>query len=325
MRLKASVITLGICIYNAGSTELSLLSLPDENGITSVSSSLIASKEIAGQQNGPSTSTAQQMILLANWVGQQSGSEVISQSAPIVTQDLETLNFPSASYILAKAYHDHDDAQQDDRIWISENSAHWRHQLIATSESNANTKWFIQPVELLLSGDDDDDAFCVGMPMVMAMGGFQWSLGKTKGKPDCLNYFVPAWKLDDSGRFWGAMVYSFLLGIMTEGITNFQIWMRPHLGKGRLRKIIMPLLYATQQWLGYIVMMVTMSYSFELFASVLVGLMVGRLLFLQRSATRPIISTTSDPVAGVGPIAAAVENEDTPLLDRGSSVRRRRR
>merc|ERR1719223_120304 len=106
------------------------------------------------------------------------------------------------------------------------------------------------------------------------MSGFQWSLGRDDAKPDCLNYFVRPWKLDDRGRFIGAMVYSFLLGMMTEAVTNFQIWIRPSLGTGRLRKFTMPLLYAIQQWLGYIVMMVTMMYSIELFASLLLGLVL---------------------------------------------------
>jgi hypothetical protein len=334
MRLEAFAITLGILISssaaNSQTMELSFESLHQNNGITSVSSHLISSsKNKASHHNSPSMSIEQQMIFLGEWLGDQSGSDFISQTGPLVTENVEGLSFPSASFILAKAYHSQDETQQDDRIWIVENSLNWQHQLTTNSESDKTTEWYIQTVKLsTVSSDDGDDDFCNGMPMIMAMRGFQWSFGEQKDKPDCLNYLVPPWKLDNSGRFLGAMVYSFLLGIVTEGITNFQIWIRPHLGTGRLRKLIMPLLYAIQQWLGYIMMMVTMMYSIELFASVLLGLMVGRVLFLPRSTTRLSIPTTSVRATGVETVATSttrVESEDTPLLDRTSSAVRRRR
>jgi hypothetical protein len=260
------------------------------------------------------------MIFLGEWLRDQSGSDFISQTSPLVTENVEGLSFPSASFILAKAYHSQNETQQDDRIWIVENSLNWQHQLATNSESDKTTEWTIGTVKLSTVSSHDDD-FCNGMPMIMAMRGFQWSLGEQEDKPDCLNYFVPLWTLGNSGRFLGAMVYSFLLGIVTEGITNLQIWIRPHLGTGRLRKLIMPLLYAIHQWLGYIVMMVTMMYSIELFASVLLGLMVGRVLFLPRSTTRLIIPREETVLTS----ARRLESEDTPLLDRHSSAVRRRR
>eukprot|EP00980_Cylindrotheca_fusiformis_P029169 scaffold22742_cov139-Cylindrotheca_fusiformis.AAC.2 len=269
------------------------------------------------------------MAHLGMMLGKQIGSKVVSQSSPIVTQDLESVSFPSsASFILAQLYKGNDASQHDDddRIWIAENSPGWKHQLKFSSESDTSSQWIIQSVQL--SDDANEEKFCNGMPMVMAMGGFQWSLGRRGGdddKPDCLNYFVPPWKLDSSGRFIGAMVYSFLLGIMTEGITNLHFWIRPHLGKGRLRKCVMPILYGAQQWLGYIVMMVTMMFSFELFLSVLVGLMVGRMLFLPKSLTRPIIPAAAVRTADANNTAVG-GGETTPLLQgEHSSIRRRRR
>jgi hypothetical protein len=161
--------------------------------------------------------------------------------------------------------------------------------------------------------------FCSGMFMSMSMGGFQYSLS---GKGDCLNYFVPPWKLTDKGKFYGAMIYSWLLGIMLEALTNFQIWLRPFLPQ-KLRKIVFPLLYGIQQWLGYIVMMVMMMYSIELFASTLLGIVVGRALFQPRSTTKAIIPMPSSELTSNND-----HNEEaTPLLadeQRTPLLRRRR-
>ena len=108
--------------------------------------------------------------------------------------------------------------------------------------------------------------------------------------------------------------------------TFFQIWIRPHLGKGRPRKILMSILYAMQQWLGYLVMMITMMYSIELFASLLVGLVVGRVLFLPRSTTAPKINTTrTTTVSSSERNGSNTSAEETPLLERHPSIRRRRR
>ena len=132
-----------------------------------------------------------------------------------------------------------------------------------------------------------------------------------------------------SERTVGGCVYfrpSFLMGLLVEGITSFQIWIRPHLGKGRPRKIVMSILYSMQQWLGYLVMMITMMYSIELFASLLVGLVVGRVLFLPRSTTAPKINTTRTTTASSSENNGSnTSAEETPLLERHPSIRRRRR
>jgi len=119
--------------------------------------------------------------------------------------------------------------------------------------------------------------FCQGMFMAMAMSGFQWSfLGKEPG--DCLNYLAPAWKLDDQGKFQGAMVYTILLGVLTEGTYAFQGLLQPYVPK-RLWHLVHSLLYGIQRFMGYILMFVAMTFSWELFFSVIVGIILGRLLF----------------------------------------------
>jgi hypothetical protein len=117
------------------------------------------------------------------------------------------------------------------------------------------------------------------------------------------------------------------LAMLTEGITSFQGWIRKFL-TGKTRKITMTLLYAVQQWLGYIIMLITMMYSIELFAAVLLGLMTGRALF---SNSRPVPRRSPIPDSSVPPPSSSSTQEreveeTTPLLDgSASTVRRRRR
>eukprot|EP00980_Cylindrotheca_fusiformis_P002176 scaffold497_cov97-Cylindrotheca_fusiformis.AAC.7 len=290
MRPRIPASTFAICFYCVGGTpteELSLNSLRHNNEIISVSANLIRAHHDGVKPKESLLNVEQQMAHLGKMLGNQIGREVVSQSTPlvIITQDLDTLSFPSASFILAQLYNGKDASEADDRIWITKYSPHWQNQLLSSSaKSDASSQWIIQSVELS-DGNEEGEKFCNGMPMVMAMGGFQWTLGRhaDDDKPDCLNYFVPAWKLGSSGRFFGAMFCSFLLGILTEGITKLTLWIRPRLGTGQLRTFVLPLLYGAQQWLGYMVMMVAMMFSYELFASSLVGLMVGRVLFLPKS------------------------------------------
>ena len=126
--------------------------------------------------------------------------------------------------------------------------------------------------------DDMGNDFCNGMSMIMAMGGFQFSTLK-RHKGDCITYFVQEWKLSDKGKFVGAMFYSFLLAIITEALTSVQQRIKRYLQPGKLRKSIMSILYGIQQLFGYVVMFITMTYSIELFGAVLIGLMMGNVLY----------------------------------------------
>jgi hypothetical protein len=159
---------------------------------------------------------------------------------------------------------------------------------------------------------DMGNDFCSGMSMTMAMRGFQSSLfwhgssstssssgdrhhhygeeqedyttrNNNNNKADCLTFFVQHWKLDTAGQFVGAMVYSFLLAIMTEALTSVQGRIKKYLPNGTIRTVIMSILYAVQQLSGYLVMFIAMTYSMELFASALLGLMAGNLVYLRGS------------------------------------------
>lgn len=101
--------------------------------------------------------------------------------------------------------------------------------------------------------------------------------------PDCLSYYVSTWKLVNSGKFIGAMIYSFLLAILSEGISSLRASaIIPLLHKrGIVRRLVLTMFYMFQEWLGICVMLIAMMYSIELLFSVILGLSVGHFIFFK--------------------------------------------
>ena len=111
--------------------------------------------------------------------------------------------------------------------------------------------------------------------------GFHLSL---KGGQSCLNLFVPSWTLDTRGKFVGAMVGILFLAILTEGISKLRFLAQITLSSSshcchRHRRWIMTLLHGLQAFVGYLLMLATMTFSIELFLCVLVGLGSGYAIF----------------------------------------------
>jgi len=185
--------------------------------------------------------------------------------------------------------------------------------------------------------------FCKGMPMTMSMGGFQSTLFSKDRPSDCITFLFSEWKLDRPGKFVGAMICTFAVATVTEGIAYFQ----PHVrnkylaGKSKYqRKSIMTLIYGFQQLLGWLLMLISMTFSIELFVSVVLGLFFGKLIFpaessaIQNDIGR--IRRSSDVVRNESPLG---ENDpllpEEPLVQSSSSqssdtssdnaIRRRRR
>jgi len=143
--------------------------------------------------------------------------------------------------------------------------------------------------DVLQSNDDtfvvqqQPQEFCQGMYMTMFMDGFHWSLLFTKPPSlQCLNYFVQSWRLENAAKFKGACWFTFLLAILVEGLSSARsVVVRSFSAALPRQHAILTLIYAVQSLLGYVLMLVTMSFSIELFLSVIAGLMVGNLLFIK--------------------------------------------
>ncbi|KAG7371618.1 Ctr copper transporter family protein [Nitzschia inconspicua] len=180
------------------------------------------------------------------------------------------------------------------------------------------------------NGDNDEDSttvavaktmrttFCNGMSMIMSMSGFQSSLfwssssgssSDNNNTADCLTYLFRNWRLDTSGKFQGAMVYTFLLAVLCEGMSYLQGKVRlvPNLQtRPKVRKWVMTLLYGIQECLGWALMLISMMFSIELFLCVIVGVITGKVMFptdqlrqqysIRQRGTDITVGTTGDDV-----------------------------
>jgi len=116
-----------------------------------------------------------------------------------------------------------------------------------------------------------------GGGMIMYMDGFRFSL---KGGQPCLNLYLESWTLDTRSKFLLAMACVALLGIATEYISKLRSRLcskRPL--RFRNYRLAIAVLHGLQALVGYILMLTTMTFSVELFCSVIFGLGIGYCLF----------------------------------------------
>lgn len=131
---------------------------------------------------------------------------------------------------------------------------------------------------------EPEDKFCDG-GMDMLMGGFEVAGGSTStATKTCVILFFKSWKLNSIGKFAAACIGVFFLGLGIEGLICLR---RKIVNRKRffinipmaLRKIVVIALFGTNLILGYLAMLVAMTYSVELFLCVVVGLILGHALF----------------------------------------------
>jgi hypothetical protein len=116
-----------------------------------------------------------------------------------------------------------------------------------------------------------DDQYCYGGTS-MYMDGFTWQ------DTTCVIYLFSSWVLSTPGKFALAALGSILLGIALE----FVLWKRRGvyaLPAGRRRLLLSTSIYGLQLAMGYLIMLVIMTYSGPLFISTVGGMMLGHLLF----------------------------------------------
>lgn len=83
------------------------------------------------------------------------------------------------------------------------------------------------------------------------------------------------------------MIGVFFLSILTELVTLGQRSLYQKLEPGQSRHLIMSSLYAFQVLLGFLLMLVVMSYSIELIFSVVVGLAAGYVMLVDDASGKP--------------------------------------
>jgi copper chaperone CopZ len=120
--------------------------------------------------------------------------------------------------------------------------------------------------------------FCNGIMTDMHMTGFEWS---GEASP-CLILLFPGWELTDGARFWLAVAGTVLAGVFAEFLIYVRRRQRTSSDRQVLRladRVWQLFLYTGNRTLGYFVMLITMTYSVELFMAVIVGLSIGHAIF----------------------------------------------
>jgi hypothetical protein len=112
----------------------------------------------------------------------------------------------------------------------------------------------------------------------MIMEGFTSQLFSGSKAP-CMNFLFTTWELNGAFKFGAACVGTFFLGMLLHLVTK----VRQAVGRWKLsntRTIYLSLLYGLNTGMGYMLMLLAMTYSTELFLMVLTGLTVGYGVFL---------------------------------------------
>ena len=115
------------------------------------------------------------------------------------------------------------------------------------------------------------------------MPGFRFSLG---GNQPCLNLLLPGWTLDSPWKFGGAAVGVFVLAVLVEGFSKLRHKLVRAAKQRQLHhhpallRLAVTSLHGLQALLGYILMLVTMTFSIEMLLAVCCGLAYNSALLL---------------------------------------------
>jgi len=125
--------------------------------------------------------------------------------------------------------------------------------------------------------------------MAMNMDGFVLNL---KGGKDttCINYLLPSMTLDTRAKFIVAMIITVFFGILLEYISKVRISYQKrfyyntatgHGSNNNMGKYKIFILHLLQSSLGYVGMMIAMTYSIELLSCIVFGLGLGYAYFFK--------------------------------------------
>lgn len=123
-----------------------------------------------------------------------------------------------------------------------------------------------------------EEMYCYGGTS-MYMDGFHWIHDTT-----CVIYLFPSLVLSSEVRYIGACFGTILFGMMVEAIIFRRRKSIVNLQPGTSRLLASAAFYALQLSMGYLVMLIVMTYSGPLFLSCIIGLVLGHVLFNARDA-----------------------------------------
>lgn len=228
----------------------------------------------------------------------------------------------------AEVNHDGEQRTEDAISFARKVNHSWRDNAITQSD---DTNLFSREMIDILDGTDDmvmpdngnNTEFCRGMYMTMFMDGFHWTILKKPPSMQCLNFFVRSWRLENAGKFKGAMLFTFLLAVLVEGLSSARVNVVHNMANRKRQHALLTVIYGLQAMLGFILMLVTMSFSIELVLSVIGGLVTGNLLFMRydEEVAEPLASRSSHNLQQQGTLDEHIEAR--PLLAGANTLRRR--
>ena len=136
----------------------------------------------------------------------------------------------------------------------------------------------------------------------MYMEGFKFTLAEDE--QPCLNLFFPDWTLDTASKFYTALVGCFCLAMFVEGLSAFryrivrsvkQAHRQGDQSSTQTLRLVVALCHGMQGLVGYLLMLAVMTFSVELFLSVVLGLAVGYAAFFQYQEALGRVHVTTNP------------------------------
>lgn len=162
--------------------------------------------------------------------------------------------------------------------------------------------------------------FCYGPGTTMHMSGFEF------GPNVCVVWLFKDWVLDSSVKYTFSIIGTLLLASIPELLK----WLRrvkmhskasAFKGRARMHHVAHSATFGCQVMLGYALMLITMTYQFELFLAVVVGITLSHALFTSHCESDPSVDDGACVMCTPGPSGAqqprAMANGDlvTDLVD----------
>jgi Ctr copper transporter family len=123
------------------------------------------------------------------------------------------------------------------------------------------------------------------------MDGWHWST--TFSSLDCLSYLVPSWRLETQWKFHGVLLYTFGLAVLLSALSCVRVGVLatststltrdarppPLNGANNSKALLLLFLHTIQALLGYVLMLVVVTYSIELLLAAIAGLVTGHVVW----------------------------------------------
>ena len=130
------------------------------------------------------------------------------------------------------------------------------------------------------SHNSSANGFCVGDGTTMFMSGFvSYATATSDDEPECVKLWFDSWVLDNRSKYVISCVGIFLVSMLMQAVPLLRKYLKHKVRDARKRNFLTVLLFGIDSTVAYLIMLVTMTYSAELFSMVIAGLTVGFIIF----------------------------------------------